>query len=369
MNRMINRLIAVGIILLGLFGAYASQCWAADVVRYVDTGSAGGDGTTSAVSGDHAAYTSLAAWEAAEQCDLTDNGGDTMTVYCNRTNGGGIDGPVAINGFTTSESCWIKIIGLDFPSDGVFDDTKHLIAATEGQNAISIYDDFVQFINIQITATSTSSGSTYGIAVALQSASSVLTIDSCIIKGICSGTGSCYGINTDDADVTVNIYNTLVYGFYISDDFGYQGIRLSNGVMNIYNCTLCNNYIGIWRTGGTLTVANCAVFNNTDDFNGTITIDHCASDDGDGTNAVDISPGGTEADDWDAAFTDYSSGDFSVKDTDSVLYHAGTDVGLDTDIIGTAWNDPPSIGAFEYAAGEPPVTAVKAGQVIPIYED
>ena len=31
----------------------------------------------------------------------------------------------------------------------------------------------------------------------------------------------------------------------------------------------------------------------------TATIDHCASDDVVGTNAVDISPGAVEADDWD----------------------------------------------------------------------
>ena len=69
---------------------------------------------------------------------------------------------------------------------------------------------------------------------------------------------------------------------------------------------------------------------------------------------MDISPGGTEADDWDAAFTDYSNGDFSVKNDSSVLYGAGTDnpgAGLySDDIIDTARSSTWDIGAFEYVA-------------------
>ena len=105
------------------------------------------------------------------------------------------------------------------------------------------------------------------------------------------------------------------------------------------------------RANGNFYAYNCIVFNNSDDFKGTITIDHCASDDLDGTNPVDISPGATEADDWEACFTDYANGDFSLK-SDSVCVGAGVDdpgSGLySDDILGNTRTSPWDIGAFEY---------------------
>ena len=53
------------------------------------------------------------------------------------------------------------------------------------------------------------------------------------------------------------------------------------------------------------------------------------------------------------AFTDYANGDFSIKDTNSPLYNAGTDLsasGVTTDIIGTARPQASifDIGAYEW---------------------
>jgi len=149
--------------------------------------------------------------------------------------------------------------------------------------------------------------------------------------------------------------NSVVVGASTSTSNNWGVTQGSSDAMYIYNCTISNNQTGVVRTSGTLTVTNCAVFNNEDDFWGSsTTIDYCASDDGDGDHAVNISPGATEATDWAAAFTDYANGDFSVKDTDSALYGAGiVQTGVTTDIIGTSRGkvgNACDIGAFEYVS-------------------
>jgi len=93
-----------------------------------------------------------------------------------------------------------------------------------------------------------------------------------------------------------------------------------------------------------------------------MTIDHCCSDDGDGTNAQGPSGGS-----W--------ANEFTTPGTDFSLLAGGNCVGNGTDdpgaglysddIIGTARNTTWDIGAFEIAAA-PPATA---GQVIIIGGD
>ena len=77
-----------------------------------------------------------------------------------------------------------------------------------------------------------------------------------------------------------------------------------DGDVTIFNSVFTGADTGVQINGGTAVLKNCALFDNGDDVldnsggSATITIDTCASDDGDGANPVDISPGATEADDW-----------------------------------------------------------------------
>lgn len=109
---------------------------------------------------------------------------------------------------------------------------------------------------------------------------------------------------------------------------------------------------GIWSYGtkGVLTAVNCISMRTTEsggDWYGVFaSVTYCASEDNDESGTGNISIG-TLSD----AFTDYANGDYSVKDTDSPLYDAGTDLSayFTTDIAGTTrstWD----IGAFEYVA-------------------
>lgn len=81
----------------------------AEVTRYVNTASSGGNGTTNDESGANAAYASLALWEAAEQTDLV-AAGDTHVVICSVGSGTAADTTnVGISGWVTSTTNNITI--------------------------------------------------------------------------------------------------------------------------------------------------------------------------------------------------------------------------------------------------------------------
>lgn len=335
----------------------------ADTIHYVDTGAAAnGNGNTNALSGADCAYQSLSQWEAAEQCDVTATGGNHV-VHCNRTNGGGMDtGGLYIYTWTTDSTHRIIVVQDDFPANGKYDESRFVIYNNDNlAQAVAIREEYVTLQHLQIKCTSAGTTTRQGVLVnSGWLGTSEVVVDSCILVGDCPGTGISSGIRLSDG--SVSIFNCLIYGWK------YAGFYVDAiDALSVLNCTVygCGTY-GIRAVTTGQSIVNCAVFGNGDDFyTGMSGIDHCASDDGDGTNAVNISPGATEATDWAAAFTDYTNGDFSIKDTSSVLYDAGTDdpgSGLySEDIVGTARSSPWDIGAFEYASGSPP-----AGLPVPV---
>ncbi|HQO61548.1 MAG TPA: choice-of-anchor Q domain-containing protein, partial [Deltaproteobacteria bacterium] len=254
-----------------------------------------------------------------------------------------------VDGYTTSTDYYINIYAANGGTQslspnrhaGVWDTSKYYLSSYQ---CLIIKDTNVSISGLQIEMASTGLYA-YGIYSNIALSNGITR--NCIVKDNQTGTSrTCYKCTGGQ-----------IYENCIAINGAYVGFNSSSGDNNvlrvyIYNCTAfgCSSGI-VTNTGGTR-VRNCAVFNNADDFNGTFeSIQYCASDDKDGTNAVDISPGATEADDWNAAFTDYANGDFSVKDTSSPLYDAGTDLSayFTTDIIGTTrstWD----IGAFEYVA-------------------
>ena len=97
-----------------------------------------------------------------------------------------------------------------------------------------------------------------------------------------------------------------------------------------------------------MTATNCVAGNCTDDFNGTITIANCCSDDGDGAN-----PQGPLGADWDNEFTDKDNGAFSLLVGGNCVGNGTDDPGsglYSDDIIGTVRTSTWDIGAFEYGA-------------------
>lgn len=183
-----------------------------------------------------------------------------------------------------------------------------------------------------------------------------ITYDSCIICCTSSNNTRCIGAQIGAA-ATVRFSNSIIYGTYLADDYGNSAIKeyYQSATITLYNCTISDNHIGVGRRSSTMTIVNCAIFNNMYDVESGATVTYTASDDTiSGTGNVNISPGATETTDWASAFTDYANGDFSIKDTDSVLYDAGiVQSGVTTDIIGTSRGSVGGacdIGAFEYVA-------------------
>lgn len=334
---------------------------AAQVIRYVDTDVVGGaaDGTSWAN-----AYSTLSAWDTGEATDLV-NDGDYHTVYC-RASSGTTDTTqctLAYETWTTDATHYVEIIGDDFPSDGIYDDTKYVLHNNDSADAALIIDcDYVKVRKLQILVTGAGSTMRNGIYWRYVHSNCYLEVDSCIIKGVCSGTGWGYGLYlyTTTSYGVADIYNTLVYGFSsASDTDDYIGIRVrAVTTTDLYNCTFYGNYHGMSRDAGTVTATNCAVGDSADDFAGTITVDYCCSDDGTGTNAQN--PSGA---DWDNEFTDDDNEDFSLLVGGNCVGN-GTDnpgAGLySDDMIDTARSSTWDISAREYTAGAP----ASAGQVI-----
>lgn len=299
----------------------------ADIDRYVDTGSdAGGDGTTAATSsGDNThAYQSVNQCEAAEQADF-DTANNSLIVHCNRTNGGGMDTTaVVIEGSTTSEDDTITFQADDFPSDSIYDNTKYTLHNNDSDAVfVSIRDEYISFVNIQVLITEADANTRDGFAFT-SLGTAVIYIDSCIIKGVCSGTGVSRGLIVNEADVTLHLFNTQVYGFISGADTGFGGMSVANATnVFAYNCIFYNNYYGIYQWGGTATAINTAIFNCTNDIHGTVTLNYCATDDGDDSDNNGNITITQFADDWAALVVDAAGGDFHVTDASSELYNTG----------------------------------------------
>jgi hypothetical protein len=335
----------------------------ADLVLYWDTGSdAGGDGTTSETSsGDNThAYQSLNQAEAGGQQDLTAGGGNTLTLHGNRTNGGGVDQvAVVVNGYITSATYFLAITQDDFPADGIYDNAKALLENNDDAlAAIRIQDNHVRVLSLQILVTTTG-GTNTGIYVDSIAAANAIFIGGCIVKGVCSGTGSAYGVGFIDADIIGVVYNCTFSGFDCDADF--YGIRVNNcTTADLYNNTIYNCYRGIRQENGTVTAINCPVFNCTDDILGTVTLNNCGTEDGDDSGNNGNFTITQSADDWAALVVDAAGGDFDYTDESSELFETGngaTPKGTFTDdIIGTErpgvdldW----CVGAYDNA-GAPP---------------
>lgn len=347
------------LILLFLF---CTVSYAGTICYYVDPGASGAnDGGRDGVDPNDPtqednwtdAFPTLAAGETA--VDGIAAFGHTYRFYCRSSNGADDTTNIDIANWTDA-NIPIEIYGHDFPTDGKYDNTKYTLDAKIAGYTQHLKVYHIQFLN---NATGTTPECSLGLTQSL--AGATLEVDSCIFIFAGNSTGIVRGISSADGDITCTIKNTLVTGFNIGSNSLAIYSQLSN--TNIYNSIITNNYVGISRvTSGTVTVTNCAVFNNTDDISGTVTITYCAGDDADfdsGTGNIGWDNSSTS---WNANFIDYTTGNFTPI-LDSQIYHTGTNLSLTTALNGISWDNPPSIGAFEYVAGAP---AVKKPRIINI---
>jgi len=341
---MIKKLLMKRLLLVLLLCA---PCWSAQIIRYVDPDATGAENGRSWTD----AYQTLKDWNTAEGTDL-DAANNYMTVYC-RSSGGTADTDLCnIGGWKTSATDYIEIIGTDFPSDGKYSTSAYRIEVTNANTGlITVSEDFVSISNIQFKVTCTGIAGGYGINVNGTGAGSELTVDSCIIQGVSSTSGVCYGVFINDFNMSCKISNCVIYGFVNGADAEHAGIRNWISITtNVYNCTIYGCYNGIYKFLGTVNATNCAVGNTSDDFRSLSSVTYCMSDDGDGTNSQDALSG-----DWDNEFVDANNGDFTLvvggNAIDNGTDNPGSGLYLD-DIIGTTRVSSWDIGAYEYAASD-----------------
>lgn len=351
-------------VIFGLLACLVGTLSAADRVRYVDTGSAGGDGTTNAVAGANAAYVSLDACLVAEHAadsTLTDEG--NLVIHKRRTNGGGADTATAtiLATWGTDATHRIVLVQDDFPADGIYDATKYVLQPTNASGLV-IQDKYVTVGPLQVNPIQSTTGIARGININSTGASDIL-LTRCLIKGTCSGTGEGYGVYINDSTCVVKMVNCLITDIVSGADNDFRGVRSSSSTTDLYNCTIYNCRTGAYRTtAGTVTATNCAVGNNNDDFS-TVTAVNCCSDDGDGTN-----PQAPASGDWANEFNNIAGGDFSLKTGGNCIGHGVDDPGsglYTTDLIGTTRSTVWDIGAFEAASASPPA---KVGSLSPAHQ-
>ena len=237
--------------------------------------------------------------------------------------------------------------------DGTYTDTAFRIESTG--EVIDIENDNTTLDGIQFKTTTSSAHTDPTIKVS--SATIDTVIKNCIVNcGTSLGNGITYFYDLGVGTHTVE--NTVIYKVRDTGEGNSEGILINDPsvTVNIINSVVTGFNDGIERDYGTVTVKNSAVFNNKDDFDGTMTIVNCASDDNTGTTPVDISPGATEATEWAKAFTNYLN-DFSIKDVDSVLYDGATNITdqPSTDITGYTWVTD-DIGAFAWQTASSPTS-------------
>lgn len=326
----------------------ARTMWAAALVKYVDTGATGtadGDTWTDA-------YTTMFDAEALN-LNLTDDGGDTLTIYC-RASTAAVD-TTCVNwiGWTLAAANYVSVEGVD----GTYVLHNNDSSAN---GALYINEDHLRFTGITVRSTTSGTNARCGVYTTAIPANADIRFTNCRFEGVSSGTGANYGISAWDSDTTMKIVNCIFRGFTRTDadDTGFVGLKVSGAAVTAYNCTIYGNRYGCLQvTSGSLTLKNCVIFNNYDDFSGTITADYCASDDADASTWTNGQAFTAEATDWNKVFTDYTTNDVTLKSYTTPPCCVG--VGVDDpgsglysdDIVGTARSSVWDIGAYENTGG------------------
>jgi len=299
-------------------------------------------------------YTSLSAWEAGEQRDLVALN-EIAVAECYSMSD---TTACVINGWITDATRYIRIYTPTSERHaGKWNPAKYRLEQSANWATLENYEDFVRFEGLQVDNTATGSYS----QTFYSNGGGETFIDECIGRQSGAGSGGTIA-ECDNSSGTLIVRDCVLY------DSADRGIRFWQANGYIYNTVIynCNNG-GIVKNNsvGSVIVKNCVVFTTADDFfsaGGTFTIDTCASDDGDGTNAVIPA-------NWNNVFMDIAARDFHLKSTDTDLKDKGADLsaaayGFITDIDGQTRSGTWDIGADEYVAaggGTIPVSGAAAG--------
>jgi hypothetical protein len=236
-----------------------------------------------------------------------------------------------------SATHYIHVVG-DSASASL-DTSKYLITANSSSAVAVIRNriNYTRFSNLQVFATYTTSENNRCL---YSNSEDPITLKNCIFKG---NTGSeSRGVEIGGGSST--IINCVFY------DFANRAFyNESAGSANLYNLTIANCGVGIYRYAGTVTVKNCLFADCTTDASGTITDTYCATTN---NNTKGLSSGGT-GNRFSQTFSFVGAADFHLASNDAGALGYGTDLsgsGVTTDIDGETRSGTWDIGADEYVA-------------------
>jgi hypothetical protein len=286
-------------------------------------------------------YTSCTAWEAGR--DGAAAGGTTET--------GEIVGPwnaddtnaFSIFGWNSTTTIILKALGSSRHS-GTYDASSpgpHRLVASSTTTLINMAESNLTVEGMQLRNAILGDADSQCLQISQEQQDK--TIRDCML--VIAGDGESVIIGSATAQCV--IFNCVCY----SEGGGSEGIFVSvANAVDIWNCTIDNFQNGIERDDGTVTAKNCAVLNSSgDDFNGTVTVDYCASDDGTGTNAQTLDSTNNYQDE----FNDQANNDYNMISGSICVGNGVDDPGsgeYSDDIIDVARNSTWDIGAFELAA-------------------
>lgn len=320
------------ILCLTIILLFCGNALGAALTQYIDTDVSGGNADGSSWAN---AYASMASW-AAQNLNLTDNGGDTLTVYC-RGESADTTG-VTFTGWTTSATYYITMIGDN--DTGQWSTSHYRLAPASGTVMhINNWNFHAVFNNIQIGATGA-----HGIYIENVSTSDI-EFNYCIITKLGTNMAWAMGL-VNYSSGTIKIASSIISGWSGENEYNFSN-NDADSTVSLCNVIITDGNTGANNDAGTVSIINSAIFNNVNDINGTIGVTYSAGDDAEFDSGTGNIGWDNTATDWNANFTDYSTGDFSIKDTNADIYNAGTTPGTSKDIIGYSWvtND---IGAFAY---------------------
>jgi len=282
-------------------------------------------------------YTTITAWEAGEQANLVTEDEIREGVCYNDWETGLDDGRLDLDGWTADSTRYPKLTVADghwhegVPGGG-------FVWNCSGNRLILVRCAKAVIERIEATNADTTLASFW-----TSSGTNVVEIDHCLFSQL---------YNPVEPGAAFR-FRTCAFWGWLNDD---RIVAVTDSTATWYNCSFhvddltTGNVNLLFRVG---TFYNCAVWCNIapslDIFYSACGGDYNASSD-------DSGPGANSLDNLAAAdfnWTDPANGDFSLADDTGDLDGAGYAyaTATSTDLTGSEWNDPPSIGAVELVAG------------------
>lgn len=273
-------------------------------------------------------YTSLAAWESAQQRDLVANNkiavGEIGGTWSSPDTTG-----VSIDGWTTDALRYIEIRAIGNAKHlGKWDITKYILQVSNS-SALIIREPHCKIFNIQIYVDAVSASDQDCILIYTLPASTdpLVLVDRAILKGITTGNNWHCGVQTwSNSSTNIVISNSVAFNFNGAGAANGGFSAATAGDMTTYNCTAYNCLHSFYGVSSPILAKNCLSQNCSNGFNGSFnasSTNNCSdlSSDAPGTNSITAT----------VTFVDAANSDFRLAISNPSI--KGKGVNLSNDAI------------------------------------